>query len=447
MAINATSSQVVATMFEQVRPKLQSLLSKKQSAFSKLFQNRMEKHRVSAWTVGSGAALAWRIPVELARGGDYQAINLDGGDLGTGSMMNTAYMTIGYYASDIAYQVPFLATYATTTNQQAIVNVLKKSIGDAISESAYYGEIGLFQDGTGILATATAVTGAGTANTNVTYTLETAAFSYIRLRGKGQLLDVVNGSNVMLATGLRLVSINYATNQVTVLVGATGYTPTATDSLVFPGMTAVGNTISSGSFRYGIYTYNTTNTTGSLLGLAYSNAYELACPNVNGGNGFFTPALLYSGKSQLIQRRDEEAYSEVIGICHMAQRTAWYEIGVTIANQFLRPGEATKNVDLAGQAQAYGDTFEAGEVTHHVSRFANKSRVDWFNPTMFGVVQLDETQFVQSPEGQRTFIGHSTTTGNPTAGWQFYLSSTHNLYSADPGSSVVFNALSIPSGQ
>ena len=447
MAINAISSQVVATMFEQVRPKLQSLLAKEQSAFSKLFQNRMEKHRVSAWTVGSGAALAWRIPVELARGGDYQAISLDGGDLGTGSMMNTAYMTIGYYATDIAYQVPFLATYATTTTQQAIVNVLKKSIGDAISESSYYNEIGLFQDGTGILATATAVTGAGTANTTVTYTLETAAFTYIRIRGKGQLVDVVNGSNAILAVGLRVLSINFATNQVSLTVGATGYTPTATDSIVFPGMGPVTTTISSGSFRYGIYTYNTTNTTGSLLGLAYSNAYELACPVVNGASGFFTPAILFSGKSQLIQRRDDKAYMGTVGVCHMAQRTAWYEIGITIANQFLRPGEAVKNVDLAGQAGGYGDTFEAGEVTHYVSRFANKSRVDWFNPTMFGKVQLDDMQFVQSPEGQRTFIGHSTTTGNPTAGWQFYMSQTDNVYSADPGCSVVFYSLSIPAGQ
>lgn len=448
MAINATTSQVVSTMLEQVRPKLANLLVKSESKFSQMFKKAAEKHRISAWTAGSGAVLAWRIPVLLSPGGDHQVISLDGGDMGTGSMMNTGYMTIGAFETDLAFNVPARAAFATKTAQQAITNTLQTSIGGAIKETALYNEIGMFQDGTGILATATAVSGAGTANTNVTYTLETAAFSYIRIRGKNQLVDVVNGSNVMLAVGLRVVSINFAANTITLLVGGTGYTPTATDSIVFPGMGPItSTTVASGSYRYGIYTYNTTNTTGSLLGLAYSNAYELACPVVNGAGGFFTPSVIYSGKAQLIQRRDDEAYSGIIGVCHTAQRTSWYLEGVTIANQQIRPGEAAKNIDLAGQGTAYGDTFEAGDVTHHVSRYANKSRVDWLAPKNYGKVQLDEINFMQTPEGQRIFIGHSATTGNPQAGYQFYIVNTENLYCVDPGCSVVMYNLAIPNGQ
>lgn len=448
MAINAVTANVVATMLEQVRPKLEPLLAKMESKFSQMFQKASEKHRVSAWTAGSSAVLAWRIPVQLAVGGDYQVITLDGGDLGTGSMMNTGYMTIGDFETDIAFNIPARAAFATKTAQQAIANTLQLSVGSAMKETAYYNEIGMFQDGTGILATATAVTGAGTAATNVTYTLETSAFTWNRIRGKGQLVDVVNGSNVMLAVGLRVVSINFAANTVTLLVGATGYTPTATDSIVFPGMGPItSTTIASGSFRYGIYTYNTTNTSGSLLGLAYSSAYELACPTVNGGGGFFTPSIVFAGKSQLIQRRDDEAYASIVGVCHMAQRTSWYLQGVTIANQFLRPGEGAKAVDLAGQGTKYGDTFEAGDVTHHVSRFANKSRVDWLAPKNYGWVQLDDINFMQTPEGQRMFIGRSSTTGNPQAGFQFYVINTRNLYCVDPGCSLVATNLAIPAGQ
>jgi len=435
-------------MLEQVRPKLQGLLVKSESKVSQLIQKAAEKHNVSAWTAGSGAVLAWRIPVQLSVGGDYQVISLDGGDLGTGSLMNTAYMTIGAFETDIAFNIPARAAWATKTQQQAIVNVMKTSLAAAIKETALYNEIALFNDGVGVIATATAVSGAGTAGTDVTYTLETANFTFDQIRGKGQLVDIADSGLVVRAVGARVKSINFAANQVTITVGGTNYSPTATDRIVFPGMGPItSTTLASGSFRYGLYTYNTTNTTGSLLGLAYSNAYELACPTVNMNGGFFTPSVIFAGKSQLIQRRDDEAYAGIMGVCHMAQRTGWYLEGITIANQHIRPGESAKNIDLAGQGTAYGDTFEAGDITHYVSRYASKSRVDWFAPKNLGYVQLSDIDFFQSPEGQRVFVGRSATTGNPTAGFQFYLASTRNVYSVDPGCSCVMYSGAIPAGQ
>jgi hypothetical protein len=268
------------------------------------------------------------------------------------------------------------------------------------------------------------------------------------LRGKGQLVDIADSGNVIRAVGCRITSINFAANQVTITVGAVGYTPTATDQIIWPGMGPItSTTIASGSFRYGLYTYNTTNTSGSLLGLAYSNAYELACPTVNMASGFFTPSVVFAGKSQLIQRRDDAAYAGIMGVCHMAQRVGWYNEGITIANQHIRPGESAKNIDLAGQGTEYGDTFEAGDVIHHVSRYANKSRVDWVAPKNCGYIQYSDIDFFQSPEGQRIFVGRSATTGNPTAGYQFYICNTRNFYNMDPGCSMVAYGGAIPSGQ
>jgi hypothetical protein len=320
------------------------------------------------------------------------------------------------------------------------------SVGNAIKETALYNEIGLFQDGTGILAQATAVSGSGTNPNPITYTLETAAFTYIRIRGNNTLLDVADSGNVIRSTGQRVTNINFAANQVTV-AGGTSYSAAATDQLVFPGMGPVATTtLSSGSWRYGLYTYNTTNTSGSLLGLAYSSAYELACNQVNGGGGFYTPSVCLSGKSQLIQRRDDMAWTGIIGVTHMAQRAAWYLESVTIAN-WLRSEQKQAALDLVPTGTTYADTFEAGDVTHYVSRYANKSRVDWFNPKNFGVVMLDDINFFQSPEGQRIFVGRVAATGNPAAGFQFYVTTTNNVYNVDPGCSVVCYNLQIPSGQ
>jgi hypothetical protein len=445
MAITAASSNLVATMLEQVNPKLSYFLVKNQSKFAKLFQKSSEKHRVSAWNAG-GVVSAWRIPVLQSMGGDYQAVSLDGGDLGTGSVMKTAYMTLGYFSNDTAYNIPSLAMMATKTNQQAITNALQHSIGNAIKETALYNEIGLFQDGTGILATATTVvSGNGNSGTSVVYNLETSDFTYIRLRGQNMLVDVADTGNVLRSLAARITNINFSGNQVTIL-SANNYTPATGDKLVFPGMGPVtSTTLSSGSWRYGLYSFNTTNTTGSLLGLSYSSVYELACPSVNAAGGFFTPSLLLAGKSQLIQRRDDEAFAGILGVCHMAQRASWYLEGVTISNWFR--GKSDQMIDIVPSGTGYGDTFVAGDVTHHVSRYADKSRVDWFSPKNFGWVNLQEMSFFTTPEGQRTFIGRSATTGNPQAGVQFYCLNTDNLYTVDPGTSVVYSQLAIPSGQ
>jgi hypothetical protein len=448
MAITAASSQVTATQLEQVRQKFAKFLTMAESDLAKKFTVTPEKHRVSAWNAGSNAVLAWRIPVLVSIGGDYQAISLDGGDMGTGSMMNTAYMTIGYFANDIGYNIPSLSIMATKSQQQAMSNTLQFNITNAVKETALYNEIGLFGDGTGILATANGTGSPVISGGKVTYNLETTDFLYDRIRGAGQLVDIYNASNVLQFSGARVSSIGFSLTAPTItLSGVSTYTPANTDKIAFPNMGTGSYTAAAGSWRYGIYTFNTTNTTGSLLGLTYASVYELATPTVNGGGGYFTPSVAYSGKSQLTQRRDEDAMKGLIGVCHMAQRTAWYQQGVTIANQFIRPGEAAKSMDLAGQGTDYNDRFRVADVDHYVSRYADKSRVDWLNPSNFGWVQLDDINFFSSPDGQRTFVGRSSTTGNPQAGFQFYVINSRNLYSVDPGCAVEFYNLSIPSGQ
>ncbi len=444
MSITAQTANVIPTMLEKVRPKMPAFLAAKQSKFMNLFNKASEKHNVSAFADTGGSVLAWRVPVLLTRGGDYQAISLDGGDLGTGSMMNTAFMAFGTFESDLGFNLPLRAIYATKDSKQAITNALQFTLGASLSEMAIYNEIGYFNDSTGTLAQANGTGSPSIVSTKVTYNLETSAFSYIRLRGFNALVDVYNTSNVLQFSGARVNSISFANNTVT-LSGVSTYTPANTDQIMFPNMGTGSYTSAAGSWRNGLYVFNTTSTSGSLGGLSYASAYELATPAVNGQSGFFTPSLLYSGKSQLIQRRDEEAYGGVIGICHPAQRVSWYLQGITISNWFR--GKSDEMIDIAPKGTDYGDTFMAGDVTHYVSRYANKSRVDHLNPKNWGWTQLADIDFVQTPEGQRIFIGRASSTNNPAAGFQFYIVNTRQLYSVDPGCACVFYSLQIPSGQ
>ena len=451
-SITAQTANFVPTMLEQVRPKLAYFLALKQSKFANLFQKAAEKHQVSAFTdagtgtstfTSGGPVLAWRVPILLSVGGDYQAISLDGGDLGTGSSMSSAFMAFGTFENDLGFNLPMRAIYGTKDAKQAISNAIQFTLGKAIGEMALYNEIGLFGDGTGILAQANG-TGSPTFGATVTYNLE-STFGFNRLRGFNALVDVYSTANLLLYSGARIKSINFASNTVTISTPTGSYSPTNTDQLAFPNMGTGSYTAAAGSWRNGIYTFNSTSTSGSLGGLSYSTAYEMATPSVNGQGGFFTPSLGYSGKAQLIQRRDEEAYSSVIGVCHTAQRVSWYLQGITISNWFR--GANDKMIDIAPGGNEYGDTFTACDVTHYISRYAGKARVDWLAPSNFGWTQLQPIDFIQTPEGQRIFIGHSTTTGNPTAGFQTYICNTSQLYSVDPGCAVCFTNLAIPSGQ
>jgi hypothetical protein len=451
MAINATAANILPTTLEKVNQRMSYFLAKKRSAFANMFDGKNEKHNISTWaagTVGSGGVQAFRVPVELAPGGDYQYVNLNGGDMGTGSMQQTAFMTIGAFTTDIAYNMPTLAMLATDSNEKAIKNALKEAVGGAITEQALYNEIELFQTGDGALTLSTSVvSGNGNSGTNVVYQLDDD-ISVTRLRrGTYQLVDIADASGVLVSLGARVVSISDSLNQVTITSGG-NYTPTAGDQLVFPGMGPITTTtIATGTWRYGIYTYNTTATSGSVLGLPYSTAYELACSTVSAGGAMFNPTVVYSGASQLRQRWDEDETNGMVGVCHMAQRVAWYLDGLNIATQFVRNGESVKSVDQAGQGNKYGDVFDAGDIRHHVSRYATKNRVDWLVPGNFGKVRYQEPAFFTSPEGQRMFQGRNPVTGNIQAGTQFYAFNTDNLYSVKPGCAVVITGLGIPAGQ
>jgi len=434
-------------MMEKVNAKLPALLVKQQSEYFKMFQNKMDKHNVSYWSDSSGLS-AFRVPVQTSRGGVYAGISLDGGDLGTGQMMTTGFMTLGDFESDIAFNIPARAAMATGTAQQAIVNVMQESLGSVIDEMAKYDEIGWFTDGTGVLATAASVP-SSVSSTTATYTLDTT-FSYIRLRGYNAVVDIYDSGNTLRATGGKINSINFATNSVTItgLLNSGSYTFAAGDQITFTSQvnSTIGTTtLAAGSWRNGIYTFNTTTTSGSLLGLSYASTYELACCTVNAGSGYYTPSIMLSAKSQLIQRRDDKAFAGTVGVCHMAQAASWYEQGVTISNWFRGDGKNNNMPDLV--PAKFGSTFTAGEVEHYISRYANKTRVDWSIPANFGRVQLEEAAFFRTPDGQKVFVGRSATTGNPQAGYQFYAVSSANYYCMDPGANVVQYALTVPPGQ
>src|ERR1700685_909423 len=98
MALSALTSNIIPLTLEKVNPKVPMYLVSKESKFMQMFKKASPKHQISPWNIGSGAGTsvqAYRVPVQLSRGGQNQVVNLDGGDAGSGSLMQTAFMTLG----------------------------------------------------------------------------------------------------------------------------------------------------------------------------------------------------------------------------------------------------------------------------------------------------------------------------------------------------------------
>ena len=435
--MSATNADVVGGQFEKVRPKLQEWYETT-TLVSGLIRKASESHKISAWTqtLNGGTTLsAFRVPLMRYVGGDYGTFSYDEGDLGGGSSMRVDFMTIGYFPAEYAVEISSLAKEATASSEQAVVDVFKYHLKKSMKEMQHYEDTGYHQDGTGVLATAN---GTGTpAGSNPTYNLE-STFGPQRLR-YNQPVDVYsNDTTTQRGTGLRVTSYDLVGKTVTLSGTVTG--PTNTDKIAFKGMSA---TLSTGSWKNGLYTFNNSATSGTTLGLNRATVVEIVTPNVAAGSTSLVPAHGLLLNDQIIQRRDEEALAGMVGIAHQAQRAAVYNTGIAISEWHRGPSD--KMIDVVPADIKQSTTFTWTGVKHYVSKKQDRSRIDWIIPKNWGRAMLHDLKF-HEVEGRRIFELRSSTTGFPKAGMTFYLIQSENIYNVDPGAGGMITGLSLPSG-
>ena len=214
----------------------------------------------------------------------------------------------------------------------------------------------------------------------------------------GYLLDCQPASVSRRSRGHRAHS--YANNTITLSLGVSTYTPVNTDQIMFPNMGTPVNTYTAaaGSWRNGLYVFSTTTTSGSIGGLSYANAPELAtAPTANGRQGGNTTssADLFRSRRSSSSAGTRKHILEVIGICHTAQWVSASLQGIAISNWLRVTTRPTNNsIDIAGAGSpGYDQTFEWCGTTHYISRYAGKTRVDWVRAANFGWAQLTDIDF------------------------------------------------------
>lgn len=440
----ATNADVVGGMLENVRKKLQPLFEMT-TGVGAFIKRASEEHRISTWqqSLSSGQTQqAFRVPLQRYEGGDYGTFSYDEGDLGGGTSTLLNFMSFGYFPDVLGVEISSLAAESTATSEQAVLNVVKYQLKMAIKTMQVYYDTGIHQDGTGVIATANG-TGATPSGTNPTYILE-PNFGPQRLR-YNQPVDIYDSTLATKrnAATVRVASFDYGAK--TVSLTGTVTTPSTTDRLAFRGMAA---TLAVGSWRNGLYTFNNSATSGFTGGLDRAVVTELVPSSVNASSSGTAQALVPAMPLLLndlrTQRRDEDVLSGTKGISHMSQRAAWYLQGQVISNWFR--GAQDKMIDLVPGPTKGSTTFDMADITYMISKKQDRSRVELFVPNTWCRVLLHDLKYHETPDGRKFFELRSTTTGNPKAGFQFYMVGAENIVCVDPASGGFIGGLAIVSG-
>jgi hypothetical protein len=435
----ATNADVIAAQKEVIRPKLQDLIETA-TGVGALFKRAGESFKVSTWTqaLSGGQTLGgFRVPLKQWNGGDWGVVNYDEGDLGSGSSMKLVFMTGAVLTRRLAVELSQLEMDATASNEQAVANIFKEQTKVTIKEVQGYFDTDCHGSGNGVLAVGN---GTGTSgNINPIYNLE-PNFGTQRLR-YNQPIDVYDTTLATKKGTLRVATLDPVAKTVGLTGTVTGAGFVNTDALAITGMSP---TLATGSYASGMYTYQNSAKSGFTLNLDRSVVVEIVTPNVAAASQPLNPNFGLLLKDQITQRRDQEEMGSFRGIAHMAQRAAWYNIGIGISE--WQRGTKDKMIDVMPSDTDYNTTFEMTGVTHIISKKQDRSRIDWVNPKTWARILLFEPKWHESPEGKRYFEVRSQTTGNVVAGWQEFMIVSENLVSCDPGLGGFISGLQIAPG-
>jgi len=432
------STNVLQAQIEKVRPKVQELFETTDN-IAALIKKGGEAEIISE--------KLYRIPLVTYRGGSFRAFNADGGDMGPGSGLNVTNLEAGFVYTDYAYQISKRAMDDTAKSEQAVINAFAYNFKNAMKELQATDDIVFHTNGTGVITSTVGASATGTWNSgnSTTYTFASAtdyvAVSRIR---PGMLVDVY--SNALSANrGSYFVDHVDYNNKIVYIQGAQVAGAATTDVMAISGLTPPLQSfqstwpLSGDSFRHGMYYAMDANSSNYYLGQLKSNVSELLANNVvvNGNLAHVHGLIL---QDQIINRRDEEAFKGLVGISHMAQRTAVYDIGIAFSEWFR--GKSDKMIDVMPGGTSYSDTFPFVGVTCKIDKRQDKSRMDFIIPKLWGRCMLHDTKF-HEVEGKTIFEGR-TSSGTLAAFVLYYLVQCFDYYSVDPGAQGFLSGLNVP---
>jgi len=427
-------SDILTVNMEVVRPDLPALYEAiyKDTAYSLLTKGG-EKHNISKTPNGND----FRIPLKIQPPGVYAALNLDGGAFAQGSSFVTKQMYQTYFPTQMAIKMTEEQILTTDKSSLSVFNIWKESMREGLPNFQRYNDISFHNitGNQGLIALATNwVLG------TLTYT-----FDYefgANLLQVGMPVEIYSNDLLTQRTaGLAPGSLPYISTinkqaKTATLANIGSVTGMAnTDYLGLPG---AGSTP---TWLNGLYYFQSTATSGNLLGLSRSTVQELIVPNVNAA-GSLVP--LHGTLLKSLMRQRIGTYPKKLrGLITDAQAAQIVNLGIAISEH--QRGAADTAID---PVPAYDDNIKFSQVNHMIDIHASKKRIEWLDLDFWGRVYLVEPTFYKSRGDGRMVFEVRDSTGAVTTAWQFFLYAAENFYNVKPANSgFIYNLTVDPNFQ
>lgn len=429
---NMTETAVAAAELEKVDAILPDLFEVEDT-----FYSQIEKKNVQVISYRE-----MRIPMKIWPGGKpghFNAAVTDTTDagLGRGSGPKWAYAAISPVTTRHAIEWDLKSEWASDDRRKAVVNAVRETVAEAMSEYRRFLDCLAMTAGTGILATVSSVT----SNSPTGYDRYTCDSEYgvrlLRYNHQVVLCSTAfaarsNTTGVYSATNNdTIVNIDYA-NKTFDLTYDSAHNSVATD-YVLPAGLALGSAPTS---FYGVGYHASSASTGTWLGLNRATYPQIRANSVNAaGSLALSHARLAMNK--IGERLGQAKMRKMVAWMHPCQVQAYEEMG-QLVQVINRSGGSSQGLDMYFDVQQ----IAGAPIKKHFSW--SKKRIDFMDMSVWGRAEVAPVQWFKT-EGRRIHNIYASDGGlQPVFG--SYIVSAFNYFVENPATLSYIYGLTIPSG-
>lgn len=373
-----------------------------------------------------------RIPSKTSAGGRDGTYDVQGGDMGRGTMPEYNVMTHTYYAMRMNWEFDKLSLKATATKATAIENPLVKTMTEGFAEFQRVRDQYYHTSGNATLVQATA----HSASSGVSvYTADTTFGT--QLVRRGQYVTVYNTGQTSLLAVARITGVNTGANTVTL-------------NIVVPGAAATDKLCIDGSFGAsptgprGLGYWISSATTGTTAGVNRANESQIISKRIDGGSNPFSVEHVMGLYDQILMDRGAVA-DKLIGVCSPNQRAAAYNQVMSI-QQIMLTGPTAEMVDRLPPLKGR-KSFNYGDIVHYPDIHHHKTVVNYIIPEQWGRGVLAEEDYFETDGksgSDARMIQIYGASGGPAAATWMGLTCEENPYTIDPGAQGLIDTLATP---
>lgn len=419
------NAQVVALQLEKVRDKL-PLLFERDDILLTMIQQRGDIEKVSSRNM--------RLPLEIRPGGKAGLVNMDGGDLGLGSMTSyeVAQVTPIFFRN--AVQINKLVEYATNAPEKAIENAAKREVKNAMKQFRVFLDMVLQGAGNGVIGTVSSVSG-----TTVTASIPFGvALLYFNQPIQFYDSTLTFNRNVIAGVGDSNVSNTPNTNTNTFTVDQIPNTVVAGDVIVHSGLLGA-SPVSLFGLRY----HQNNATTGSWLNLnRASYATELQTPAVNAGNSALVLSQIRTAFNLIRKALGANlTQAKLVAHTYVGQQQAYEALGI-IVSSIIKEGAGGRASSFDGLFDI--DQLSMGGVKLKAAIHADQTKVDFLDLSHWGRAVMQDIDYYEV-DGKIMFPVYGPS-GGIAASYLFYFITGFQVWNDSPRSGSFIQNLAVPAG-